>query len=164
MDRLKFRYFLLNENTEMLGSSIGDILNAMQTDLQELKGMSVRELQTRAELIANRIERILKTHWGSDNTKHLEVLQTVGVAIRKCIEEKDDLENVYGAGIGMIEKLLSDMGTPINKMGGGGEAEPEAETQVSPPPQEPEPQPQPQPAPNQQPAQENMPQNQPQGM
>lgn len=114
---LKFKYFLLNEDTEYLAGRMGDILNSLQDIQQNIKGMGTRQLVHNTERVVNQIRRILHTNWGTDTRDQLEMLQRVAVAIKKGIEEKDDLEGLITNGANEIQDTLADMGVPINAVG-----------------------------------------------
>ena len=150
-----FKWFLLNENSAYLGQKVGDIVNAL-TDLKDnAKGMGTRHLVKSAEGIVHQIRRILHSNWPKDQDKHLKLLQKVGVAIMKAIEEKDDLESIISSGADELQKLSGKMGMPINDIGvdpnqekpqednpQGGTAEPQSENQPTSnqPPEEQQPQ------------------------
>lgn len=118
MKHLKFKYFLLNENTEYLASRIGDILNALQDIQQHVQGMGTRQLVSNAERIVNQIRRILHTSWSSSDLDTVKMLQRVAVAIKKGIEEKSDLVEILGNSVNEIQDNLAKLGMPINTVGG----------------------------------------------
>ena len=133
---LKFEHFLLNEDATYLAGRMGDILDALQDIQKNAKGMGTRQLVRNSERVVNQCRRILHTNWGNDNIKNLEALQRVAVAIKKGIEEKDDIENIINNSVSEISDTLADMGVPVNSLGGdkqqGGE-EKESADQTSPP-------------------------------
>lgn len=132
---LKFRYFLLNEDATYLTSRIGDILNALQDIQQNQEGMGTRQLVRNAERVVNQIRRIVHTNWGSNKDKPLEVLQRVGVAIKKGIEEKSDLKEILANCTNEIQDTLAHLGMPINKLGTQGAEGPEESKEQTGPPQ-----------------------------
>ena len=130
---LKFKYFLLNEDTTYLVGRIGDILNGLQDIQQNTKGMGTKQLVVGSQRIVNQIRRILHTNWGSDNVDILKSLQKSAVAISKAIEEKDDLEEILKNASDEIQDTLADMGIPINSMEKDSRKEDESQNQTSPP-------------------------------
>ena len=130
---LKFKYFLLNEGTEYLATRVGDILNALQDIQQHSEGMGTRQLVSNAERIVNQIRRILHTSWNSDSLDILEMLQRAAVAIKKGIEEKNDLVEVLGNAANELQDSLAKLGLPINKVGGEENEKEEKPDQTSPP-------------------------------
>jgi hypothetical protein len=149
---MQFREFVLNENKAYLGQRIGDILNALQDMEENKEGLGARQMVTDAERIVNQIRRILHTNWPQDQQKNLEALQKSGVGIMRAIEDKDDLSNVLPTVTQEIEKLMGDMGTPVQQLATpeGAESAEEAPETISPsagetppeaPPEEPTPEP-----------------------
>ena len=153
---MQFREFVLNENKAYLGQRIGDILNALQDMEENKEGLGARQMVTDAERIVNQIRRILHTNWPQDQQKNLEALQKSGVGIMRAIEDKDDLSNVLPTVTQEIEKLMGDMGTPVQQLATpeGAESSEEAPETISPsagetppeappeaPPEEPTPEP-----------------------
>jgi len=118
MSNLRFKTFLLNENKVHLGQRMGDILNSIH-DLEENgESMGNRQLMKSAETIVNQIRRILHTHWAQNELKYLEILQKIGVAIMKSIEEKSgDLIAIISSAGQEVEKTLSELGVPQNNLG-----------------------------------------------
>ncbi len=116
-DEFGFKDFLMLENRVYLGSKMGDILTALQELRDDAKSMGSRSLLRYSEKIVNQIRRVLHTHWPKDEHKYLVPLQKVGVAMMKAIEERDNLEEVIAGAASEVEKLLSKMGVPINKIG-----------------------------------------------
>jgi hypothetical protein len=115
----EFKEFLLNESKLYLGQRIGDILNALHTLNDEGKHMGQRQLVKHAERVGAMIRRILHSSWPKKNTHHLQGLQSAGVAIMKALEDKGDLEEILVSSAKELERVLSDMGTPVNQLGGG---------------------------------------------
>lgn len=116
-DEFGFKDFILLENRVYLGSKMGDILTALQELRDDAKSMGSRSLVRYSEKIVNQIRRVLHTHWPKDEIKFLKPLQKIGVAMMKAIEEREGLEEIVSGGAGELEKVLSKMGVPINKIG-----------------------------------------------
>ena len=113
---MRFKEFILNENTAYLGQRISDILNAIHDLNQNAEGMGPRQLASQGEGVVNQIRRILHTHWDQKEKKYLPSLQKAGVAIMKSIEEKGDLKNVLQGASGELEEIVNKMGTPQNRL------------------------------------------------
>ena len=155
---MRFKHFLLHENTVYLAQRVGDVLNALQELEQNSQGMGTRQLVRNAETVVNQIRRILHTSWSKEEERHLKVLQKVGVGLMRAIEEKDDLPSVISGCSQELQKVTAKIGEPVNQIGTpeGKEAPPDEKKpdQTSKPegPDKQQPQPQPQqPQPGQQP-------------
>lgn len=132
-NNVKFKYFLLNEDATYLAGRLGDVLNAIQDIQQNANGMGTKQLVRNAERVVNQIRRILHTNWGSDSRQSLEVLQRVGVAIKKAIEEKSDLQEMLTNCANEMQDMLARMGLPLNSVGTKGTIEKEKTDQTAPP-------------------------------
>ena len=108
--------FILNENKIYLTQKIGDILTAVKELNDDSKNMGTRDLVRFSERIVNNIRRILHSNWSKEEKKYLLSLQKVGVAIMKAIEEKDDLPGIISSSASSLQKLVTDLGLPINKL------------------------------------------------
>ena len=120
---MNFKRFLLNEQKAYLGQKVGDILTATQELRDDAKNMGSRDLIRFSEKIVSQIRRILHSNWAKEETKNLKVLQKVAVALMKAIEEKEDLKQVVSGVAGILEKLSSDLGLPVNKLATSDESE-----------------------------------------
>lgn len=114
---MRFKEFILNEQKVYLSQKVGDILTAAQELKNDAKNMGSRDLSRFSERIVNQIRRVLHSYWSKENQRHLKSLQKVGVALMKSIKEKGDLENIISGVAGELEKVVKDMGVPINKIG-----------------------------------------------
>lgn len=113
---IRFKQFILNESQAYLGQKVGDILTAVQELNDDAPNMGARDLVRFSERIVNQIRRVLHSQWPREDKKHLAVLQKVGVALMKAIEEKDDLTGVISGSSSLLEKLVGDLGVPIHKL------------------------------------------------
>lgn len=111
---LTFKSFLLHENNNYLGQQIGDILTASQELRDDSKHMGTRDLVRFSQKIVNQIRRVLHSNWPREEKKNLLVLQKIGVAIMKAIEEKDDLPGIISSAAQELEKLSGKMGVPLH--------------------------------------------------
>ena len=126
-DEFGFKDYILLENRVYLGSKMGDILTALQELRDDSQSMGSRSLVRYSEKIVNQIRRVLHTHWPKDELKFLKPLQKIGVAMMKAIEEREGLEEIVSGSAGELEKVLSKMGVPINKIGSNTSDSPEPE-------------------------------------
>jgi hypothetical protein len=115
--KLDFKDFFLNENKQILGHKVGDILTSVQDLTQNAQNMGTRLLVKRATTVVNMIRRILHAPWNDENLKYLKKLQKVGVAIMKAIDEKDDLPSVIAGCESELEKLSQKMHVPVHNLG-----------------------------------------------
>jgi hypothetical protein len=113
---MRFKEFLINEQQAYLASKVGSLLTAIQELVTDMQNLGTRELVQFSGNVVNRIRRILHSNWPKEEKKFLVVLQKVAVAISKSIEEKDDLPGTLQAAAGELEKLVADMGVPINQL------------------------------------------------
>jgi hypothetical protein len=114
---MKFKQFILNEEKQYLSQKIGDLLSAIHDLRGDSVSMSNRDLVRYAERIVNQIRKILHSNWSKDELSYLGTLQKVGVALMKAIDEKENLSQTISGAASVVEKLVSDMGTPINFLG-----------------------------------------------
>ena len=113
---LRFKYFLLNEDTVYLAQRVGDILNALQELEQNSDAMGTRQMVRGAETVVNQIRRILHTAWPKQDEKYLKMLQKVGVGLMKAVDEKDDLPSVISSCSSEIQQIVSKLGEPTNQI------------------------------------------------
>lgn len=125
---MRFKYFLLNEGQAFLAQKIGDLLSALQELEQNAGHLGTRQQVKNAEEIVNYIRRILHVHWEKEEEEYLRTLQKVGVAIMRAIDEKDDLPAIITSSTREVEKIMSDMGVPVNNLGSPENTEPEPDT------------------------------------
>lgn len=112
-----FKTFLLNENAAYLGQRVGDIMNASQELADQGPSMGTRHQVRNAEGIVNQIRRILHSGWRKEDEPHLKVLQKIGVAIMRAIEEKDDLMGIMQSANQELTKLQGEIGAPQHSLG-----------------------------------------------
>jgi CheY-like chemotaxis protein len=73
-----------------------------------------RKVLSNLQNITAQIRSILHDMWSREERVHLKVLQKVGVAIAKAVDEKDNIEETIAGSIDAVEKLLDKLGRPIN--------------------------------------------------
>ncbi len=115
--KLHFKDFLLNENKQILGHKVADILTAVQDLADNGQNMGTRLLVKRATTVVNMIRRILHSPWNDENQKYLKVLQKAGVALMKAIDEKDDLPGTIAGVSEELGKLSQKMHIPVHNLG-----------------------------------------------
>mgnify|MGYP003335258955 CR=1 FL=1 len=113
---MNFKTFLLNEDKAYLSQRVGDILTALKELDSDSKNMGTRDLVRFSERIVNNVRRVLHSNWSKEEQKFLLVLQKVAVAIMKAIEEKNDLPTIISSSCNTLQKLVKDLGLPINKL------------------------------------------------
>lgn len=113
---MKFKEFILFEQKQYLAQKVGDILAAAQELRDDAGNMGSRDLSRFSERIVNQIRRVLHSYWAKENQRYLKDLQKIGVAVIKAVKEKGDLANTISGATSSLEKLVSDLGTPINKI------------------------------------------------
>jgi hypothetical protein len=136
---MKFREFLLNEDSKYLSEKIGGILSILHATQEDKDGLGSRDIETYAQKVINQIKPILNISKGSKDVQRS--LQKVAVAISIAMEEKkgDELLDIMSKSSQIIEKLLSDMGSPIQDLGTPPEAgKPQDQDSALQPPIEPE--------------------------
>ena len=113
---LTFKDFLLNEQQAYLAQKVGNILSAVQDLKNDAKTMGSKNLNAFSNEIVVHIRNILHSSWPKEQEKHLKNLQKMAVALMKCMDEKGDLPSVISTVSSGMEKLVADLGAPINKL------------------------------------------------
>ena len=108
-----FKQFLLLENEQFLAVQMNNVLQDLQ---DEIENIGTKNLVKTSQLIANNIRNIIKSHWEISTNKPLVSLQKCGVAILKAIQEKSDLKDVFPSLIEEIQKAISQMKEPVNRI------------------------------------------------
>lgn len=111
-----FKWFLINEEKAYLGHRVGDILTAVQDLEQDLGGMGVRQIARIADDVVDQLRKILHDQWSPKNKKHLRDLQKVAVALKKAIEEKDDLKELIPQISQALQDVSAKLGVRTNDM------------------------------------------------
>lgn len=120
---MNFKEFLLNEQTNYLSEKIGGILTDIQRLRDEAPNMGTRDLTRFSERVVKKIRNILHSSWPDNTKKYLHQLSKIGANIMFAIDSTrktttpKDLPGIISAVASNLEKLVSDMGTPINKLG-----------------------------------------------
>jgi len=113
---LTFKDFLLNEQQAYLAQKVGNILSAVQDLKNDAKTMGSKNLNAFSNEIVVHIRNILHSSWPKEQEKHLKSLQKMAVSIMKCMDEKGDLSSVISSVSTNMEKLVGDLGMPVNRL------------------------------------------------
>jgi len=131
---MRFKEFILLEQTNYLSEKIGDILTDTQRLRDEAPNMGSRDLTRFSERIVKKIRAVLHSSWPDSTKKHLQQLSKIGANIMFAIDSSrktttpKDLPSIITAVASNLEKLVSDMGAPINKLGVDTDQEEQPET------------------------------------
>jgi hypothetical protein len=113
---MRFKEFLLNEQQAYLAQKVGNILTAIQELKDDAKSMGSRDLQAFTLAIVGQMRNVLHSSWPREELKFLKRIQKLAAALMKCIEDKGDLPGTVVGVASDLEKLVADMGVPINKL------------------------------------------------
>ena len=113
---MRFKHFLLQEESAYLAQKIGDILTALHELRDDAQNMGTRDLTQYSQQIVNQIRRVLHSSWPKEDRVHLATLQKTAVALMVAIDKKSDLPGTIQAVSTVIEKLVGDLGVPISKL------------------------------------------------
>lgn len=111
-----FKQFLLKESNQYLNEKIGDILSALQDIADDSEHLGTRQLIQNAQSIVNQIRKILHSNWNKSQDNYLRILQNIGVAMMRAIDEKEDLRDVLKNCKKNVEALSAQIGMPINQL------------------------------------------------
>lgn len=117
ISRIYFKDFILNEKKHYLSQKIGILLSDLQDLQQNYEGMGKRQLIFNSESIVSKMRAILQDVWDEKEEKHLKTIQKIALSISKCIEEKGELIQTLDTSVKYLEKISSELGTPINNIG-----------------------------------------------
>jgi hypothetical protein len=117
ISRIYFKDFILNEKKHYLSQKIGILLSDLQDLQQNYEGMGKRQLIFNSESIVSKMRAILQDVWDEKEEKHLKTIQKIALSISKCIEEKGELIQTLNNSIKYLEKISSELGTPVNDIG-----------------------------------------------
>lgn len=122
---IRFKSFLLSENKYYLGKKTGDLLTAVQSLGEDAPNLGNRAMIRAVQGVINQIRRILHGRWDDGDIKYLKVLQKIGVALCKAIDEKEDIATVVSSVTSELEGMLDKMEVPVNNL--ASEEEPDDE-------------------------------------
>jgi predicted transcriptional regulator len=116
---MNFKNYLINENKTLFAQRVGDILNSLQTISEDPKKLDKKE---KIDIVVSQIRsNLLK---GNQRWKKLDEelksLIKIGVNLSKSvdpkIENKPELELILKASINELQKILDNLGMPINQL------------------------------------------------
>jgi len=93
------------------------LLSSVQSLGEDAPNLGNRALMRATQGIIDQIRRILHGRWDDSDLNYLKVLQKVGVALCKAIDEKDDIATVVSSVGQELEQMLNDMEVPVNNVG-----------------------------------------------
>jgi HPt (histidine-containing phosphotransfer) domain-containing protein len=113
---MRFRQYLLTEETNYLAQKIGDILSATQSLAQDASNLGTRQLVKSSQRIVDQIRKILHDSWSDKEERTLKELQKVGVAISKAIDSNGDLEEILNTSVEVLQNATEELKSPINNL------------------------------------------------
>lgn len=111
-----FRDFLLNEERSHLGHRVGDVLNSLHNIQSDMENLGSRHLARLADDIVNQLRKILHGNWTDKQKVYLKDVQRVAVAIKRAIEERDDLQQIVPAATQQLQTIAGKMGLRVNNL------------------------------------------------
>lgn len=111
-----FKQFLITEERVYLGTKIGDILTAIQQLNNDAPNMGKRHLIRLIKNIVRQIRRVLHSSWTFEEEVYLKVLQKVGVALMKGLDDNEDLPTLIQSCADEMQKLSDKMDEPVNNL------------------------------------------------
>ena len=111
-----FSMFLLNEDKAHLGHRVNDILTSMQDLLDDMDNMGTRHFNRLVDELVNEMRKVLHNQWSAQNQKYLEEIQKVAVALKKTLEDKGDLKEIFPAALQTLQGLAGKLGVKVNDM------------------------------------------------
>lgn len=131
---MRFKEFILQEQTNYLSEKIGAALTDAQRLRDEAPNMGLRDLTRFSERMVKKIRGILHSSWPEATKKYLQQLSKIAANIMFAIDSSrkttspKDLPSIISAVTASLEKLVADMGTPVNKLGVDSDQEEQPET------------------------------------
>ena len=117
--KLDFTLYILNETKTHLSQKIGDILSALQNLHDDADHLGTRQLLKASQGIVNQIRRVIHETWPDTEMDSLQILQKIGVALSKAIDENTNLKDVIASSVEELQQASG--GHPVNDLGGGNE-------------------------------------------
>jgi len=112
----QFRKFLITEERVYLGTKIGDILTAIEQLNHDAPNMGKRHLIRLIKNIVRQIRRVLHSSWTFEEEGYLKVLQKVGVALMKGLDDNEDLPTLIQSCADEMQKLSDKIDEPVNNL------------------------------------------------
>lgn len=112
----QFKMYLITEEKVYLGTKIGDILTAIQQLNGDAPNMGKRHLIRLVKNIVRQIRRVLHSSWTFEEENYLKVLQKVGVAMMKGLDDNEDLPTLIQSCMDEMQKLSDKLDEPVNNL------------------------------------------------
>jgi hypothetical protein len=113
---MNFKDFLVCEQQVSLSQKIGPILGDAQQLNNQANKLAVKHLAQFSGDIVRKVRDILHSHWSDEQFKYLERLRIVAFNIADAIKEKGDLPGIIAASVEELDKIVRDIGSPINSL------------------------------------------------
>jgi hypothetical protein len=113
---MNFKDFLVCEQQVSLSQKIGPILGDAQQLRDQANKLAVKHLAQFSGDVVRKIRDILHSHWSDEQVKYLERLRIVAFNIADAIKEKGDLPGIIAASVEELDKIVKDIGSPINSL------------------------------------------------
>lgn len=111
-----FSEFLINEEKSHLGHRISDVLTGMHNLQNDMENMGSRHLARFTDQIVDEIRKIIHGTWDEKQKKNLRKLQRVAVALKKAIEDRDDLKEIIPSASQELQDVLQKLGVKTNAL------------------------------------------------
>ena len=108
--------YLLNEDKSHLGHRVNDILTSMQDLQDDMDNLGTRHFNRLVDELVNEIRKVLHGQWNSQNHGFLGDLQKVAVALKKTLEDKGDMKEIFPAAVQTMQGLAGKLGVKVNDM------------------------------------------------
>lgn len=112
----QFKMYLLTEEKVYLSTKVGDILTAIQQLNNDAANMGKRHLIRLVKNIVRQIRRVLHSSWTFEEENYLKVLQKVGVAMMKGLDDNEDLPTLIQSCMDEMQKLSDKLDEPVNNL------------------------------------------------
>ena len=106
--------FLLNEDKNHLGNRVNNILTSMQDLHDDMENLGTRHFNRLVDELVNEMRKVLHGEWSARNQKFLSDLQKVAVALKKTLEDKGDLKEIFPAALQSLQNLAGKLGVKVN--------------------------------------------------
>ena len=122
MMNLNFKSFLLTENRQILANDIGQILTYLQS-VQDNTGMQKsRDLKDVPKQVQKMVHSVLEKTPSNEDVKYVQKLSKIAGALMMSVDHKYkdqnlDVKQLIPTAVSELEKIVSDMGVPINALG-----------------------------------------------
>ena len=113
---MRLKEFLLNEEKSHFGHRVGDVLTTVQDLQNDMENMGSRHLSRLSDQIVDELRKIIHGTWGDNQKKHLKPLQRAAVALKKAVDERDDLKEIIPTVSQELQNVLGKLGVRVNNL------------------------------------------------